>query len=62
MEFKKISVNGRVYGTQEEGEAPNEGMCRSSVDWIQYQMGMLNDSTWVTKNMSSISLKQTWSG
>jgi hypothetical protein len=31
MEFKKITVDGVVYGNPEENERESEGMCESSV-------------------------------
>ncbi len=35
MEFKKISVDGVVYGTPEASEGVSDGMCESSVKLIQ---------------------------
>lgn len=34
MEFKKVSINGLIYGEPHENEV-NEGMCQSSIDKIQ---------------------------
>lgn len=51
MEFKKISVNGKVYG--QPGKVINEGMSQDSVDQIQtcmqaYQDGQMRES-WTQK-------------
>jgi hypothetical protein len=40
MEFKKVSINGVIYGAPVSGEVllGQEGMCQSSIDSIQRQM------------------------
>lgn len=35
MEFKKITVDGVVYGKPEGFDGDNDGMCESSVKFIQ---------------------------
>jgi magnesium-transporting ATPase (P-type) len=34
MEYKKSSINGKIYGVLESNEEPIEGMCQSSVAMI----------------------------
>jgi magnesium-transporting ATPase (P-type) len=45
MEFKKVTVNGRVYGerTNEEDPVMQEGMCYSSVERIKEALAVVNN-------------------